>query len=226
MPRLLRASGAAAVVLGVVPALGGPLAAPVEASPTAPTPPDAPAVWVRGSGPTTATVVPSTAEPTAQTPHCGVRLMSPEQIRAGVRSDLRCFATRREARAAFGVDLDQPSLDDAATRSQALTTGMTTRRLSDGLVASHYLNTQGIDSPNGSELEVYGTSCGWGGWNLPSPFNDLIRSTRHRGCSSIKHYQGPEATGGQPQITNATQDMQLYGVNYGVSSVYYGGNPL
>lgn len=116
--------------------------------------------------------------------HCTTPALTPDQLRAGARSALRCHDTFAEAMGAVGVAVpaDAPL---AVQREAAMASG--------SVLALHHEHASG----GGASLSVTGASCDGGGVSLSAsdPWNDRISSTRHQLCTQIKHWSGAGYTG-------------------------------
>ena len=141
-------------------------------------------------------------------------MLSRSEMAAGVRSRIQCFDSFTAALASVGVT-DVP----AGTTPANLRTDLD----GSGLVAIHY----SMGSGGGSSLTIAGSTCDGGGITLPpgDSWSDLIRSTRHQACSTIKHWTNSDYTGTE-QTTNggSTSLLNLNGSLAGhVESIkYYG----
>jgi hypothetical protein len=89
-----------------------------------------------------------------------------------------------------------------------------------GPLAIHYEHASG----QGDSLLING-ECNGSGITFPvgDPWNEVISSTRHQWCGTVKHFSGPGATG-DVQITNGGFGVlnNVNGqLNDRVSSTYY-----
>lgn len=138
------------------------------------------------------------AAPAPVADQCMTRLLSAEEMRAGVTSEVTCFRTHVEMLAAAGIR--------GGIRSP----------LADSLLAIH--NTGGAGS-----LSIYGGTCGGGGMNLSAPYNDAITSTTHKDCGRIKHFADANGNGDY-QITMGSSGttVNMNGTMIGrTTSIYY-----
>jgi hypothetical protein len=154
--------------------------------------------------------------PTAATPaheqHCATRQLMLEQLRAGARSQVRCFPTFREAMAS--LDVRVPT-DATLAEQQAVA------MQSSSILAVHHDGANG----SGDSFSVGGTSCDGGGISLAAgdPWNDRISSTRHRLCTKVKHWVDAGYTGSS-QLTEGSDGtlMNLNGtLSNAVTSIRY-----
>lgn len=92
------------------------------------------------------------------------------------------------------------------------------RLLSSTHVATHYDGTSG----NGSFLEVSG-NCGESiSFDSADPWNNVISSTRHFACGTIKHFTGANLNGTQENTTGSSGMLKnLTVIGNQVSSVGY-----
>lgn len=114
--------------------------------------------------PTAAGAQANAAVPSApERPHCSTMRLTSAQLKAGVTSTVRCFASMDEALVAIGV---APISADVATSSVV-----------NGLVGIHFKGFQGT----GESLAIGGDNCDGGGISFANgdPWNDAIRSTEH-----------------------------------------------
>ncbi len=136
---------------------------------------------------------------------CMTRVLSSDEMRRGVESQITCYRTQTEMLAAAGLGTVGGGRDDG-TRST----------LDNQLLAIHYTDANG----GGSSLSVFGTSCDGGGINLSGPFNDSISSTLHQLCGRIKHFADANG-GGDNQITFGGLANLNASMNDRTSSSYY-----
>lgn len=209
MPRLFRARGAAAAVLGVVPALGS-FATPADAAPP-PIPTDGIDLDVG-----TATNAPPES-PTSAAPHCSTTVIPPAEFRAGVRNSIKCFATVDEALAdAAGT------LASRASVTSADGGGFDSPNAGPWVLATHYDTT---DTQTSESFSVVGYDCDGGMITLGgSSWNDRISLTKHGMCGSVKHYANVDGSGasqmtqqpnGYCQSLNGTMTNQSSAITYG-----------
>jgi len=134
-------------------------------------------------------------------------MLTPEQLSAGVRSTVRCFATSDEALRDVGLD---PSTMRATSSGDATTNATPA-------VAYHYEYDQG----GGTPLIVNGTACNGGGvsFSYGDYWNDRIKATAPRGCSTIKHFADSNFAGATEIVSGPLTKLNaLYGQ---VSSIRY-----
>jgi len=159
--------------------------------------------------------------PSDATPYCSTVELSAEQLKAGVTSDVKCFATMAESLAAIGVT--DVAVSDGLNEDLRDGGGAQTNSIVTGLVGIHYQSYGSI----GTSLAIGGDDCNGGGINFANgdPWNDTIRSTRHEGCSKIKYWVDVNQ-GGAYQVTTggvaAPRDMNATLADNVSSIAYYG----
>ena len=143
-------------------------------------------------------VAPATAAPAPLANHCMTRLLSAEQMRSGVQSEVTCYRTQAEMLAAAGIR--------------------------GGIKSPLGVTVLAVHTASGAvPLQVVGTVCDGGGTNLIAPYNDAITSTTHGICGRIKHFVDANGNG-QNQITAGSYGttVNLNGTLSGrVTSIYY-----
>jgi hypothetical protein len=139
-------------------------------------------------------VGPAGARPVPQ--QCMTHVLSAQEMRRGVHSEVTCYRTTTEMLAAAGADGFRDVLDVP--------------------LATHYVDANG----SGDSLTVFGASCNGGGTNLTGEWNDSISSTLHQLCGRIKHFADANA-GGDYQITTGGLVSLSPSMNDRTSSVYY-----
>lgn len=129
--------------------------------------------------------------------YCATTMLSAEQIDAGVRSTIVCFDSLDESLRSVGLDPGTVTRSASGVPQAALNAG--------GLVAVHYDNVNG----QGLYLNINGSGCNGGGVSFaPWEFwNDRIRSTAHRGCSTIKHWAEPQYQGDMVATTGGVTNL-------------------
>lgn len=108
--------------------------------------------------------------------HCVTNELTADQMAAGTKSVVTCFATSAEAMASIGV------AGSAASNS---------------LLAVSYQDVDG----GGLSLAVYGSDCAGGGLALTAPYDNIFSSTRNYLCSQVKHFDNSDYTGASQNVT-------------------------
>ncbi|WP_208028727.1 hypothetical protein [Rhabdothermincola sediminis] len=150
------------------------------------------------------------AEGVAGERYCQVEIQDRADVEAGKVAELVCFDSFAGLLSSLGVAPRAAMADSPAT--------MAAESWPSNALAAHYDGVGG----GGSYVVVVGNDCNGGGLNLPSDWNDRIRSTRHLRCGTIKHwrdwgYQGPsETTGGSYGTIRSltTLDQQVTSIQY------------
>jgi hypothetical protein len=138
-----------------------------------------------------------TSDTTGSPSYCSTRQLTPEEMAAGVTSEIECYPTLEGSLAAVGV-----AVPEDTTMSQVLSG----EAASGSIAAIHYKSSLG----SGDYLSVQGDRCDGGGLNFAAgeSWNDAIVSTRHRLCSQVKHYTDADYSG-NIQSTNGQSGMLL-----------------
>lgn len=122
---------------------------------------------------------------------CSTMMLTPEQLDAGATSTVRCYSTLEESLRAIGVDISPTmrttSVDDVMSNG-------------DPVIAVHYESFE----PGQVPLAVGGNVCNGGGVSFPAGtyWNDRIRATATRGCSTVKHFTEPDYAGQAETVSN------------------------
>ena len=165
------------------------------------------------SSPATAAAARPTAPPPRQEPspeYCSTLALTPEQLDAGALSTVTCYPTYEESLRAIGAE--PLATSGAGASADEVADG-------DGVIALHFENPSG----DGSPLTIGGSSCNGGGVSFPvgSAWNDRIRATAPRGCSTVKHWTEPDYSGPTDTVTGSGT-RSLSGALAGrVSSIRY-----
>jgi hypothetical protein len=156
-----------------------------------------------------AIVAPAPPEEPASSTFCSTVLLTPDELAAGVMSTVRCYPTLDESLSAIGVT--PMGATTLASSDGAIANG--------GVIALHYDG----DGGRGTPLSIGGTECNGGGLSFPAghPWNDRIRSTAPRGCSTAKHWTEPDYQGATETVVGPGTGNLSGALAGRVSSVRY-----
>lgn len=120
-----------------------------------------------------------------------------------------CYATYAEVLRHAGASNFSASTTPATVTRSTL--------LSGSILGTHFDGA----GWTGASFSVQGTTCGGGGLNLPSTWNDRISSTAN-GCAEIIHYENANYTGAEADIFAPGGDITGYMDNKTSSIKYFG----
>jgi hypothetical protein len=152
---------------------------------------------------------------TASQPFCSTTELTPEQMAAGVTSQITCYGTLDASLRAVGIDAPKGTTVDNLMSTEGAS--------ASGVAAVHYKTTNG----SGEYLSVAGSGCDGGGLSFEAgdSWNDTIMATRHRLCSQVKHYSDADYTGNTQTTNGANGTLVLMNgqLTRQVSSIKYQG---
>ncbi len=159
--------------------------------------------------------------------HCSTRVLSPEQMKAGAKSDIRCYPTEDQARVAVGLRALDGTVESTERARQEL--GATIDEQSGAVMAqaqSDYVWAQHYDfNGYGATLVITGGSfCDGSGLVLSAGdgWNDRISSTRPHHCGKVKHFEHWDQSGAQQNALGSGMLTPLNSqLNNQVSSTSY-----
>ncbi len=160
--------------------------------------------------------------------HCSTHVLSPEQMKAGAKSDIRCYGTEDQARVSVGlkaldgtVESTEKARSELGARLAEPSGGMVMAQAETSYVWAQHYDFNGF----GATLLITGGSfCDGSGLVLSAgdAWNDRISATRPHHCGKVKHFQHWDQSGAQQNTVGSGMLFTLNDqLNNQVSSTSY-----